>query len=160
MHIRRNNKENKTYLQGLRLFGKTLPRNIKSILKKNSYNYSEIVNKWNKLVSKDVANHSYPKSIKINRSGSGAILIVKVKRGNEILLEYSKKQIIDKINSYFGYHLIDKIKFESVNSEVKKRKNNHNLNKHIQKFEEQIKKVKNKNIQKTLNKLIEAIRYE
>ena len=61
MHIRRNNKENKTYLQGLRLFGKTLPRNIKSILKKNSYNYSEIVNKWNKLVSKDVANHSYPK---------------------------------------------------------------------------------------------------
>ena len=66
----------------------------------------------------------------------------------------------DKINSYFGYHLIDKIKFESVNSEVKKRKNNHNLNKHIQKFEEQIKKVKNKNIQKTLNKLIEAIRYE
>ena len=160
MHARRNNKKNKTYLQGLKLFGKTLPRSIKNILKKNSYNYSEIVNKWNELVGKDVANHSYPKSIRINREGDGATLIIKVKRGNEILLEYSKKIIIDKINSYFGYRLIDKIRLEGINSEIKKNKSKPNLNKHTPKFEEQIKKIKNKNIKKSLNKLIDAIKYE
>ena len=47
MHNKQNNKESKTYVQGLRPFGNTLPRGIKGILKKNGYNYSEIINKWN-----------------------------------------------------------------------------------------------------------------
>jgi len=43
MHRKQNNKESKTYVQGLRSFGNTLPRGIKQILKKNGYNYSEII---------------------------------------------------------------------------------------------------------------------
>ena len=31
------------------------------------------------------------------------------RRGNEIDVEYSKKEIISKINSYFGYQLINEI---------------------------------------------------
>ena len=48
MHYKQNNKESKTYVQGLRPFGYTLPRGIKGMLKKNGYNYSEILNKWKK----------------------------------------------------------------------------------------------------------------
>ena len=51
----RNNKESKTYVQGLRSFGNILPRGIKGILKKNGYNYSEIISKWNMLVGKDIS---------------------------------------------------------------------------------------------------------
>ena len=36
MHYKRNNKESKTYVQGLRPFGKTLPHGLKNILKKNT----------------------------------------------------------------------------------------------------------------------------
>ena len=43
MHYKQNNKESKTYVQGLRPFGNTLPRGLKGILKKNGYNYSEII---------------------------------------------------------------------------------------------------------------------
>ena len=43
MHYKQNNKESKTYVQGLRPFGNTLPRGIKGILKKSGYNYSEII---------------------------------------------------------------------------------------------------------------------
>ena len=43
MHYKQNNKESKTYVQGLRSFGNTLPRSDKGILKKNGYNYSEII---------------------------------------------------------------------------------------------------------------------
>jgi len=67
MHYKRNNKESKTYVQGLRSFGNTLPRGIKQILKKNGYNYSEIISKWNLLVGKDISNYCYPKSIKMSR---------------------------------------------------------------------------------------------
>ena len=34
MHYKQNNKESKTYVQGLRPFGNTLPRGVKGILKK------------------------------------------------------------------------------------------------------------------------------
>ena len=70
MHYKQNNKESKTYVQGLRPFGNTLPRGVKGILKKNGYNYSEIISKWNMLVGKDISNCSYPKSIKMKKGNS------------------------------------------------------------------------------------------
>ena len=59
MHFKQNNKESKSYVQGLRSFGNTLPRGIKGILKKSGYNYSEIISKWNLLVGKEISNCSY-----------------------------------------------------------------------------------------------------
>ena len=55
MHYKQNNKESKTFVQGLRLLGNTLPRGVKGILKKNGYNYSEIISKWSILVGKDIS---------------------------------------------------------------------------------------------------------
>ena len=43
MHFKQKNKESKTYVQGLRSFANTLPRGVKSILKKNGYKYNEII---------------------------------------------------------------------------------------------------------------------
>ena len=40
-----------------------------------------------------------------------ALLHIMVKRGHEVDLEYSKKQIIDKMNSFFGYAVVEKLKF-------------------------------------------------
>ena len=129
MHYKQNNKESKSFVQGLRPFGNTLPRGIRGILKKNGYNYSEIIGKWNMLVGKDISSCSYPKSIKMTNKDSKTTLIINVKRGNEINLEYSKKEIIDKINSYFGYKLINEIRLQSMNSKEKKIKNKKHLNK-------------------------------
>ena len=96
MHNKRNNKESKTYVQGLRVFGNTLPRGLKGVLKKNGFNYSEIIGKWNTLVGKEIGNYCYPKSIKMKKGSTNGILILSVKRGNEIVIEYSKKEIINK----------------------------------------------------------------
>ena len=115
MHYKRNNKESKTYVQGLRSFSNILPRGVKDILKKNGYNYSEIISKWNMLVGKDISNCSYPKSIKMTKGDTNGTLVLSVKRGDEINVEYSKKEIIDKINSYFGYKLINQIRLETSN---------------------------------------------
>ena len=122
MHYKRNNKESKTYVQGLRLFGNTLPHSVKNILKKNGYNYAEIISKWNLLMGKDISNFSYPKSIKMTKGNNNGILVIAVKRGNELDIEYSKKKIIDKINSYFGYRLINEVKLQTFGSEINKKK--------------------------------------
>ena len=111
MHYKQNNKESRTYVQGLRPFGNTLPRGVKGILKKHGYNYSEIVSKWNMLVGKDISSCSYPKSIKMKKGDSNGTLVLAIKRGDEINIEYSKKEIINQINSYFGYKLFCVSKF-------------------------------------------------
>ena len=123
MHYKQNNKESKTYVQGLRSFGSTLPRGVKGILKKNGYNYSEIISKWNMLVGKNISSCSYPRSIKMTKGEANGTLMLDVKRGNEITVEYSKKEIINNINSYFGYQLINEIRLQSFNSGNKKKKN-------------------------------------
>ena len=158
MHYKQNNKESKTYVQGLRAFGNTLPRGIKGILKKNGYNYSEIISKWNILVGRDISDFSYPKSIKMTRQSTSGTLVLAVKRGNEITIEYSKKQIIDKINSYFGYQLIHEIKLQTFTSENKKKNNKNKFDKLSKNFEKKINQIDNKNIRNSLFQLIKAIK--
>ena len=158
MHYKQNNKERKTYVQGLRSFGNTLPRGIKGILRKNGYNYSEIINKWNLLVGKDISNYSYPKSIKMSQTNKNGILILSVQRGNEINVEYSKREIINKINSYFGYKLISEIKLQTFNSAIKKEKKKNILGEHSKKFEKKINEIKNKDIRNSLSQLLTVVK--
>ena len=158
MHYKQNNKESKTYVQGLRPFGNTLPRGIKGILKKSGYNYSEIISKWNMLVGKDISSCSYPKSIKMTKGDTNGLLVLAVKRGNEITVEYSKKEIINKINSYFGYRLINEIRLKTINSETKKIKNNNTLKKFSKNFEKKINEIKNKDIRNSLSQLLDVIK--
>ena len=157
MHYKQN-KQSRTYVQGLRSFGSTLPRGVKGILKKNGYNYSEIISKWNMLVGKDISSCSYPKSIKMKEGDSNGTLILVIKRGDEINIEYSKKEIINKINSYFGYKLINEIKLQTSNSESRKIKNKNTLDKFSKNLEEKINKINNKNIRNSLSQLVKTIK--
>ena len=157
MHYKQN-KQSRTYVQGLRSFGSTLPRGIKGILKKNGYNYSEIISKWNMLVGKDISSCSYPKSIKMKKGDSNGILILAIKRGDEINIEYSKKEIINKINSYFGYKLINEIKLQTFNSRIRKTENKNSLYKFSENFNKKINEIKNKNIRNSLSQLLKTIK--
>jgi len=158
MHYKQNNKESKTYVQGLRPFGNTLPKGIKGILKKNGYNYSEIINKWNMLVGKDISRYAYPKSIKMKNGDINGTLVLFVERGNEINIEYSKKEIINKINSYFGYKLISEIRLQTFNSKSKKTKNKNIVNTFSKNFDKKINEIQNKNIRNSLFKLLKTIK--
>ena len=159
MHYKQNNKESKTYVQGLRSLGNTLPRGVKGLLKKNGYNYSEILSKWNFLVGKEISNFSYPLSIKMGKGNTNATLVVAIERGNEITLEYSKKDIINKINSYFGYNFISEIKLKSINS-IKKKMINNNKNqiKFSKNFDKKISEINNEKIKKSLSDLFKVMK--
>jgi len=132
-----------------------LPRGVKGILKKNGYNYSEIINKWNFLVGKNISDYCFPKSIKISRENKNGTLILSVERGNEINAEYSKKEIINKINSYFGYKLINEIRLQTFNSTRKKGERKSVLYKSSTKLKKKINEIKNKNIRNSLFQLLD-----
>jgi len=158
MHYKRNNKESKTYVQGLRSFGNTLPRSVKKVLKKNGYNYSEIISKWNLLVGKEISIYCYPKSIKMSNVNKSGTLILSVERGNEINVEYSKKEIINKVNSYFGYQLINEIRLQTFNKTSKKEKKINIMHSSSKKFEKKINEIKNKDIRDSLSQLLRVVK--
>ena len=154
MHYKQNNKESKTFVQGLRPFGNTLPRGLRGILKKNGYNYSEIISKWSKLVGKNISNCSYPQSIKMKKGNSKGTLVVGIKRGDEIQVEYAKEEIKDKINSYFGYKLIDEIKLQTFNDKINKKKDKKIKEKFSNNLQEKISEIKSEVIKNSLSQLL------
>ena len=91
---------------------------------------------------------------------NSANLILSVKRGDEIQIEYSKNKIIDKINSFFGYDLIKNIKLVTFSKiyEKKLKTNRLLLKNSYNKFESKIKDIKNDNIKIAFLKLINTIK--
>ena len=117
MQFKKYTKQRIGSIQGLRSFKDTLPKNVKKVIDKKGHIYSETLNNWKYIVGENLFQVCYPKSFKnSNRFGVSTLLIM-VKRGHEIDLEYSKKEIIDKMNSFFGYSVVEKLKFTSFDNE-------------------------------------------
>ena len=108
------------------------------------------------MVGKNISNYCYPKSIKMTGRDKSGALILSVERGNEINIEYSKREIINKINSYFGYKLINEVRLQTFNSIAKKEKNKQN--KPSKEFKEKINHIKNKDIRDSLSELLDVAR--
>ena len=156
MHKKNNNNLSKNFIQGLRPLANTLPTQIKKILKKNGFNLSSIVDNWTRIVSKDVSDNCYPINIKVTPNSKNLILILNVIHGKEINIEYNKKNIIDKINSYYGYSYIEKIQFKVIDSKNKNFKNQKLKKTDKSVFAENLKKIENVNLKSKLKSLIEA----
>jgi len=159
MHAKNNINQSTFYIQGLRPFKNTLPKNIKKILNKRGYAYAEILNKWNYLVGNDISKISYPKTLKIDRKNISGTLVIDIQRGSEIDVEFSKNTIIEKINSYFGYKILSNIRLETFNT-LNKKKYKKKLvisAKSKEKIIKNLNSVKNEKIKKSLTDLINII---
>ena len=110
------------------------------------------------MVGRDISSSCHPKSIKMTQGSENGTLILSVERGNEINIEYSKKEIINKINSYFGYQLINEIRLKTINAETKKIQNKNNLKKFAKNFEKKINEIKNKDIKNSLSQFLDVIK--
>ena len=155
MQFKNNTKQRLKTIQGLRSFKDTLPKNIKKIIKKKGHIFSETLNNWKYIVGNEIFQICYPKSFKNSNKFGVSTLQVMVKRGHEIDLEYSKKEIIDKMNSFFGYAVVEKLKFISFDdSQTKFKKTGENEN-HVtnSKYTDRINNIKNDKIKKSLLEL-------
>ena len=152
MNFKYNTKQRTKSVQGLRSFKDTLPQEAKRILNKKGQIYSNTLDNWKFLVGKELFDVSYPRSYK-NSKLNGSCLNIMVKRGNEVDLEYSKKEIIKKINIFFGYNVVDDIKLKTFEGEFEKIKENKINNATKSKNIKQITKIKNDKIKKSLLEL-------
>ncbi len=155
MQFKKYTKQRNGSIQGLRSFKDTLPKNIKKFISKRGQIYSETLNNWKHIVGENLFKVCYPKSYKNSNKFGVSTLTIMVRRGNEVDLEYSKKEIITRMNTFFGDQVVEKIKLTSFNDERKiiVEKNDLNLNVTNNKFKDKISNVKNEKIKKSLLEL-------
>jgi hypothetical protein len=157
MQFKKYTKQRTGSIQGLRSFKDTLPKNIKKVINKKGHIYSETLSNWKYIVGENLFRVCYPKSFKnSNRFGVSTLLIM-VKRGHEVDIEYSKKEIINKMNSFFGYSVVEKLKFNSLDDEKKILSNVNEKEENVTNNKYQ-KKINNVNNEKIRNSLLELIK--
>ena len=160
MQFKKYTKQRERSFQGLRSFKDTLPKNIKKVINKKGHIYSETISNWKYIVGENLFKVCYPKSFKnSNRFGVSTLLIM-VERGHEVNLEYSKKKIIDKMNSFFGHSVVEKLKFTSFDNEKKiiSSDNDQEMNVTNNKYKKKINDVKNEKIKKSLIELTKVFK--
>ena len=154
MHNKNNNKS-QTFIQGLRPFSSSIPKTLKKHLKKGGYNYSNIVDNWTKMVSKKIADACYPITVKMGKEMREGTLVLNVIHGKEVEVEYEKNEIMDKINSFFGYKCISKVVLKIVQDTVKPKKNFPKI-KDFSKIEDKMSKVNDDTLKSSLNNFLKA----
>ena len=160
MQFKKDSKHRIGSIQGLRSFKDTLPKKIKKIINKKGHIYSETLSNWKYIVGENLFKICFPKSFKNSNRIGVSTLVIMVKRGHEVDLEYSKKKIIDKMNSFFGYSVVEKVKLVSFDNEKKtfSKENFQERNVTISRYKKKINAVTNEKIKKSLIELTKVFK--
>ena len=160
MQFKKYTKQRIGSIQGLRSFKDTLPKNIKRVINKRGHIYSETLNNWKNIVGDDLFKVCYPKSFKSSNKFAVSTLLIMVKRGHEVDLEYSKKKIMDKMNTFFGYTVVEKIKLTSFDNQKQKPFKKLDPEKDVtnKKYHQKINSVRNDKIKKSLIELTKVFK--
>ena len=108
------------------------------------------------MVGKDISNSCYPNTVKMTKDMNNGTLILNVVHGNELDVEYKKQEIIDKINSFFGFKCIKEIKLKVVQKKRVTKEIKKISEESFSKYKNKLKNIKDEELKKSLNKLIKA----
>jgi len=144
------------FIQGLRPFSRLIPKTLKKYLRKGGYNYSNIIDNWTKMVSKKISDACYPATVKMGKEMKDGKLVLNVIHGKEMEIEYEKKEIIDKINSFFGYNCISQITLKIVQDKIKSNEKIFPKIKNLSKIQEKMNRVDDGELKSSLNNFLKA----
>ena len=159
MQFKNNSKQRFKSIQGLRSFKDTLPKNIKKLINKRGHIFSKTLNNWKHIAGEDLFKVCYPKAYRSSNKFGVSTLLIMVKRGHEIELEYSKKKIMDKMNFFFQNQVVERIKFKSFNDEKSDKKENEPQSYETKnRFEKNLTNVENESLKKSLIELTKVFK--
>ena len=156
MHSKNNNNKSQSFIQGLRPFSSSIPKTLKKHLKKGGYNYSNIVDNWTKMVSKKISDACYPITVKMGKEMRDGTLVLNVLHGKELEIEYEKKEIMDKINSFFGYNCISQVTLKIIQEKIKLNRNEFPKIKDFSRIDKKMDKVNNNELKNSLSNFLKA----
>ena len=160
MQYKNNTKQRNPSIQGLRSFKDTLPKNVKNIINKKGHIYSETLGNWKYIVGVELFKICYPKTFKNSNKFGVSTLVIMVKRGHEVDVEYSKKKIINKMHNFFGYPVVEKLKLVTFDAEYELSAENSKNTQNVanNKYKNRVVNVKNDKIRNSLIEFTKVFR--
>ncbi len=83
-------------------------------------------------------------------------LVLNVIHGKEVDIEYKKDQIMDEINSFFGFDCISSIKLKITQSKIEGEKRNLQKIQNLGEIKKKMNKINNEKLKSSLNNLVKA----
>ena len=112
---------------GLTRFSDSVENMIKNLLGQNSFVSYDILKNWSDIVGEDLASYSLPQKIdfKKDERHNGTLHLLVESGAFALEIGHQTPLILEKINTYFGYRAVEKIKIIQVDSSFfyKKEKN-------------------------------------
>ena len=154
----KNNNNNKSlnFIQGLRPFSSSIPKTLKKHLRKGGYNYSNIVDNWTKMMTKKISDACYPITVKMGKEMKDGALVLNVLHGKELEIEYEKQEIMDKINSFFGYNCISQVTLKIIEEKIKPNQSQFPKIKDVSRIDKKMDKVNNNQLKSSLKNFLKA----
>ena len=122
MTEKRTNKDYKKRRAGGPLPIATLvPKLTRKALGKYGFSYAGLITEWEAIIGADIARTSTPEKLTFphNKRDSG-ILRLRAESGAALEIQHLEPQILDRINSYFGYRAV--VRLQLVNGPVRRQK--------------------------------------
>ena len=87
-------------------------------------------------------------------------MVFNLVHGKELEVEYEKQEIIEKINSFFGYNCISHVTLKIVENSIKNNKKVFPKIKNLSKIKEKINNVNNSDLKNSLNNFLRYLMSE
>ncbi len=106
--------------QGLSPFSKDIEPMLKKLLGQNGFTNIDIVKNWESIVGEELSAHTLPQKIefKKDKRTDGTLYLMTNSGAYALEIQHKSNIIIEKINTYFGYRAVEKIKIIQNQSDV------------------------------------------
>jgi hypothetical protein len=88
-----------------------IPLVVKPALKKHGFAKAGIITDWEDIVGSELASYMVPHKLVSKKEASESALHVHVMSGAALIIQHQHIEILDRINNYFGYRAVGKLKF-------------------------------------------------
>ena len=105
--------------------GSFVPRLTRPAFEKYGFSAATLITDWATIVGADIARYTAPERLKwprrvedetadANRGRPGATLFLGVAEGRALDIQYKTRQLVERINSYFGYAAISELRIVQI----------------------------------------------
>lgn len=110
--ILRSSRQNRLLGPGPRHVGVKVRALTNPLLKSRGLAQGDIVFRWQEIVGPELAAFCYPVKLTHGRGGQGGILMVRVAGAAALEFEYLIPQVMERINTFYGWPAVARIKIE------------------------------------------------
>jgi hypothetical protein len=108
--------------RGLLTISTSLPNIAAPALRKRGFAQAKLITDWPAIVGEVLARETLPQKLVFPRGGkSDAVLHLRVALGFALELQHIAPQIIDRVNSFFGYHAVADLRYSQGPIPLQKR---------------------------------------